>query len=431
MTEDGELHKLGEVLRAAREQRGVDLARVERDTKIRSRYLSALESGDYRELPGSVYTKGFLRNYAAYLGLDAEYLIDLYRLESSGATPEQRVSVQPPPRPIAAKRARAFVVTPGAVVAVILTVLVGVFIVYFVSEFVTFARTPDLQITDPPGDVSAYRGTEYTIRGTTEPNAQVRVDGLRQNPTVMADAEGNFEIEVGLVPGSNVITLVASDPVTNRDSEVRRRTIVVVGDEPTPTPGGGLVLSAPEDGATVAASVEVAGTAAAGTDLQLSATFAAAVGPSFRIVSLAGQEIPVPETPPTPPEPQTISAGADGAFGATLSLRPGAWDVTVTDPAAPDTAVTHRVTVAAPEGLTGTLRVEGGISYLEVDQDGVPMDGISGRNAQSGTAIELAAEESLRVRVGNAGAVQLTINGVELGTMGGPGAVVEWRITPL
>jgi cytoskeletal protein RodZ len=38
-----ESHKLGDVLRAAREERGVDLARVERDTKIRSRYLSALE----------------------------------------------------------------------------------------------------------------------------------------------------------------------------------------------------------------------------------------------------------------------------------------------------------------------------------------------------------------------------------------------------
>ena len=58
-----EVHKLGEVLRAAREAKGVDLARVERDTKIRERYLVALEAGDYRDLPGSVYTKGFLRNY--------------------------------------------------------------------------------------------------------------------------------------------------------------------------------------------------------------------------------------------------------------------------------------------------------------------------------------------------------------------------------
>ncbi len=61
---------LGEVLRLARERKGVDLYRAERDTKIRAKHLEALENGDYAELPGAVYTKGFLRNYAVYLGLD-------------------------------------------------------------------------------------------------------------------------------------------------------------------------------------------------------------------------------------------------------------------------------------------------------------------------------------------------------------------------
>jgi cytoskeleton protein RodZ len=121
------VHKLGEVLRAAREAKGVDLVRVERDTKIRERYLSALERSEYRELPGAVYTKGFLRNYGAYLGLDPEYLIDLYRLESAAATGE-RPRAPAPPRPLAARRSRAFVVTPGAVVAAILTILVGGFV---------------------------------------------------------------------------------------------------------------------------------------------------------------------------------------------------------------------------------------------------------------------------------------------------------------
>ena len=66
---------LPERLLAARERKGVDLYRAERDTKIRARYLAALERGDYRELPGSVYTKGFLRNYALYLGLDPDEVL--------------------------------------------------------------------------------------------------------------------------------------------------------------------------------------------------------------------------------------------------------------------------------------------------------------------------------------------------------------------
>ncbi len=77
---------LPERLLAARERKGVDLYRAERDTKIRSRYLAALEQGDYRELPGAVYTKGFLRNYALYLGLDPEDVIRQWKRERGDAS---------------------------------------------------------------------------------------------------------------------------------------------------------------------------------------------------------------------------------------------------------------------------------------------------------------------------------------------------------
>jgi cytoskeletal protein RodZ len=232
---DREPTKLGEVLRTAREAKFIDLARVERDTKIRVRYLSALERGDYRELPPPVYTKGFLRNYGLYLELDPEYLIDLYRLESGLGFDRPSMSMRP--RPMAARQGRSLVVTSGVVAAVILTVLVVAFIVYIVGEFVTFARTPDLRITDPAGDVAAYSGMEYTVRGITEPNSTITTAGLRQNPTVIADTHGAFSVRVGLVPGANVIILTADDPLTGRKSAAVRRTItVVLQASPTPTP---------------------------------------------------------------------------------------------------------------------------------------------------------------------------------------------------
>src|SRR5512142_1711889 len=95
---------LPERLAAARERKGVDLSRAERDTKIRARYLSALERGDYRELPGAVYTKGFLRNYAIYLGLDPEDVLRQWRRERGDQLPAEPVVVAPwtivdPPRP--------------------------------------------------------------------------------------------------------------------------------------------------------------------------------------------------------------------------------------------------------------------------------------------------------------------------------------------
>src|SRR5450759_1309578 len=101
-------------LAAARERKGVDLRRAERDTKIRVRYLSALERGDYRQLPGAVYTKGFLRNYAIYLGLDPEEVLRQWRRERGD-------QAMPPPlivplRPIA-EPARPLTFSPSIIVA--------------------------------------------------------------------------------------------------------------------------------------------------------------------------------------------------------------------------------------------------------------------------------------------------------------------------
>src|SRR5450756_1948578 len=89
---------LPERLLTARERKGVDLFRAERDTKIRARYLAALERGDYRELPGAVYTKGFLRNYALYLGLDPDDVLEQWRRErgDGGAQSEPTIIVPQP-----------------------------------------------------------------------------------------------------------------------------------------------------------------------------------------------------------------------------------------------------------------------------------------------------------------------------------------------
>jgi cytoskeletal protein RodZ len=427
VSDEREIHKLGEVLRTAREARGVDLARVERDTKIRSRYLSALERGEYRELPGAVYTKGFLRNYGAYLGLDPEYLIDLFRLESAAPAVERPV-VGPPPRPIAARK-RALVVTPGAVVAALLTVGIGIFIVYFVNEFVTFAGTPELRITDPAGDLAAYQGDSYTIRGVTEPNSRITVDGLRENPTATADPDGNFAIPISLVPGPNVITLMANDPLTGRDTAEMRRTINVVGPEASPTPGAvALTVDAPQDAATVGSTFEVRGTATAGQRVEVSGTRVGRAQPTFEITTSSGARVPSPSPAPGAVDPVTAAADAEGAWRIRMTLPPGDWELTATSPDGSGEPVTRRVRVRQ-EGVSGTLRVVGNASYVEVDQDGAPKRGASGVIARAGTTIRLAADHELRILAGSAGAVRLMINGLELGAMGDPGDVVEWTIT--
>jgi cytoskeletal protein RodZ len=83
---------LGSSLASARLARGLDLRDVERDTRIRARYLAALEEEDFDSLPGEAYAAGFLRTYAAYLGLDADvYGEELRRRRGTPAPSPGRV----------------------------------------------------------------------------------------------------------------------------------------------------------------------------------------------------------------------------------------------------------------------------------------------------------------------------------------------------
>jgi cytoskeleton protein RodZ len=70
---------VGTILHRARDRRQIELSEVEAATRIRLRYLSAIENEEWDVLPGGVYTRGFIRTYASFLGLDGERLVEDYR----------------------------------------------------------------------------------------------------------------------------------------------------------------------------------------------------------------------------------------------------------------------------------------------------------------------------------------------------------------
>jgi hypothetical protein len=87
---------IGKVFREARNRRKIDLSEVEAATRIRVRYLRAIENEEWDLLPGHVYARGFIRTYAAYLGLDGERLAEDYRKTVEGGRPS------PAPEPVTA-----------------------------------------------------------------------------------------------------------------------------------------------------------------------------------------------------------------------------------------------------------------------------------------------------------------------------------------
>jgi cytoskeleton protein RodZ len=119
---------IGATLREARKRRKVDLSEVEAAIKIRVRYLQAIENEEWDALPGGAYTRGFIRTYAGYLGLDGERLADDYR-RSTVPPGGDRAPKRVEPVPTGTRHARSRVsgrLMIAAVCLVLVAVLVGV-----------------------------------------------------------------------------------------------------------------------------------------------------------------------------------------------------------------------------------------------------------------------------------------------------------------
>src|SRR3954465_13487535 len=317
------LPSLPERLYTARERKGVDLYRAERDTKIRARYLGALERGDYKELPGAVYTKGFLRNYALYLGLDPDEVLLQWRNERGN--PKEAPPAIVVPRPIATPR-KGMSFSPGVIVAALLTIVVIAFGVYLGVQVLRFAKPPTITVTQPPAAVIDVdeSTTTYTLKGTTLPGATVSIlsPGHEEPFQVTATSDGTWAYDVDLRRGRNQFDVSALDPETGKRSEGVVKLFLTVPflriEAPT------LTVDQPSEGASVEnGAIPVAGKATNASSVSVAASY---VGPSGSGAAGGGGA-----GAPPPPAPGTtqVTVGEDGAYSTPLQLAPGRWAVTV------------------------------------------------------------------------------------------------------
>ena len=121
------MFEIGNTLREARVRRSLTLQQVEEDTKIRVKYVQAMENEDFDVMPGATYVKGFLRTYSTYLGLDPDVVVDEYRSRSSGVRLAEKhepfggTSMLGSPR---SHRGRNTIVLVAVVCLLVLTVIV-------------------------------------------------------------------------------------------------------------------------------------------------------------------------------------------------------------------------------------------------------------------------------------------------------------------
>ena len=85
------METIGQILKNAREKKGLSIEELEASTHIVARFIKALENEEFDVLPGEIYVKGFIKNLSDKLSLDAEMVLERYNLQKNGANSEQNL----------------------------------------------------------------------------------------------------------------------------------------------------------------------------------------------------------------------------------------------------------------------------------------------------------------------------------------------------
>ena len=382
---------LGEQLRAQRERKTITLEQAAADTRIREKFLKALEEGDYPSLPGAVYTRGFLRNYSDYLDLETDELVVLYQQERGGAPPEpapKRSSFKPY-RPVVHQ---SLIFRPVILVPVLIIAFVGSFLGYIYYQFTTFATLPKLEIIDPSTDGLAA-SSELLVRGVTVPGARVTVT-LIPGPDFLdihSGDDGAFDAKVSLSPGSNhVLVEVQAAGKTNKVIRTILYQPVTSGVGPAPQ----LVVDQPAAGSTLTnVSVLVSGHVDRSVSRLLINNVAVAVSTDGTFQSRYY----------LPAGPQSFRVTAQTSSGGTVEE-------------------TRNVVVVYTAAVVNVF-VRGGDTWMLATVDGADVPG-SGRVYKDGETAVFTGKE-VRIKAGNGAVAQVIYNGQLIAGLGRQGEVVE------
>jgi cytoskeleton protein RodZ len=121
--------EIGATLREARMRQHIDISEIESQTKIRAKYLRALENEEWDLLPGPTFVKSFLRTYAEALGLDARLILEEYKLRHERLAEHELLPIAPPSRREGRRRGPPPGIGRDVMVAVLVVALVGLLIV--------------------------------------------------------------------------------------------------------------------------------------------------------------------------------------------------------------------------------------------------------------------------------------------------------------
>ncbi len=192
---------VGSILKEARLAKKITYEQVEVATKIRAKFLQAIEDDDYRSLPSVAYAKGFVKNYGEFLGIPSETTLAFFRRQ----TKDVARSAILPKGEIESLNRSWFQLTPGKFLLFLIVGLVTLFFSYLGLQYRQIQSPPRITL-ETPADNAVTGTRKIELLGTTDPDATVTVNGV----SVLVRSDGKFFDQVSLEPGKNTITIVAS-----------------------------------------------------------------------------------------------------------------------------------------------------------------------------------------------------------------------------
>lgn len=214
------MRTVGEILKETREARKIDLDEVEKITKIKVGLLGALEKNEFAKFTDATIVKGFIKNYAEFLGLSSQDLLAIFRrdfIEDKKGQILPRGVYEPLYQP-------KFSWTPKLTIGVSVGVLILVFVAYLTIQLVRLLGVPPLEIFSPKNGESSRTG-EVVVGGKTTSDAVIQVDG----EIVSVSRDGLFEKKVKLMQGENKIIVEA---ISRRGKKTTKEIIVFAESSP-------------------------------------------------------------------------------------------------------------------------------------------------------------------------------------------------------
>jgi cytoskeletal protein RodZ len=175
------LFEIGSSLREARLRQGLDFPEIETGTKIRGKYLQALEDEHFDVLPGQAYIKGFLRTYSDYLGLDGQLYVDEFN--SRYVAPEEMQTI----RARRTAQARSHRRIQGSV---LIAALVGIAVVTALVIVAWTSGSPSKQHVAGVSPTKKHAQKRTHKSGRTEQKARITLRAVRSSVALLAVRKG-------------------------------------------------------------------------------------------------------------------------------------------------------------------------------------------------------------------------------------------------